>query len=100
MTYIVYAIKLVCDKYFIGSTAHFPSTLTYLFKNQYKKEIWLKKYRPLYVDKVVDTNDDAYEHKLLLEYIKEYGFENVWGSTCDSFVIEKNIIENNTTNND
>lgn len=94
MVFSIYAIKLTHNKFFVGSTTNINFSLKYIFKKQKKKEKWLQIYKPLYVDKIFETNDISDEYKMLMRYIDKYGPDNVWGPTYDSIVRELLILQN------
>ena len=90
----LFVIKLLENKYYIGSNHNIQQIFKYIFSNKEKKEKWLMKYKPLYIDKIIYNCSEHDEYHLLLKYMKEYGYENVWGHTCDSFLIEDIIKKN------
>ena len=88
----VYALQLVSNKYYVGSTYDIYSTLRNIFTKKYNKDPWLKQYAPLYVDKVVHNCEPEDEYKYLVKYIREYGVDNVRGPLFDSFTHEREAL--------
>lgn len=86
---IVYALKLLNNKYYIASTYDLKTTLKYMFNVKTQKNIWLIHNRPLYLHKVVYNCQLEDEYKWLRRYIRKYGVDNVRGPTFDSFVHEQ-----------
>lgn len=90
MSKTIYVIKLVNNKYFIGSTYNLSTELKDIFtKKNTNKHNWLKQYEPLYVHDIIHNCHHDEEHIYLLKYIRLYGIENVRGSTFDSFTHEQ-----------
>lgn len=89
----VFVLKLSTNKYYVRSTYNFLFTIKNIIKEK-EHNTWLKKYKPFYIHKLVETDDDNYENILLLEYINKYGIDNVHGSTFDACVVEKYLLIN------
>jgi hypothetical protein len=85
---IVFALKLLNNKYYVSSTHNIYSTLNNIFKGIHK-DPWLTKNKPLYVHIVVDKCYLDEEYKYLIKYIRLYGVKNVNGPLLDSFTYEK-----------
>ncbi len=47
----------------------------------YNGSAWTKKYRPISVHKLVETNDPYDEDKYTLKYMDKYGINNVMGGS-------------------
>jgi len=89
---IVFILKLINNKYYVGSTNNIYSTFQQLFSPNVNNK-WLKMYKPLYVHKVVYNCNQDDEHTYLLDYIDKYGLDNVRGHTFDSTTYEKELMK-------
>lgn len=86
---ILYILKLIDDKYYIGITLNLNQRLSQHFSNEGSQ--FTKKYKPLEVHKIIyndDINED-YENNLTLEYMQKYGWNNVRGGYYTKLVIKK-----------
>jgi len=85
----IYILKLSNNKYYVGKT--------YNIFIRYKQHLngngsfWTKKYKPLYIDKLIEDCDDYDEDKMVKIYMNKYGIDNVRGGT---YIQEK--LTNNT----
>ena len=86
---IVYVLQLLNNKFFVGSTYDIYATLRQVFSTNAQKHPWLNNYKPLYVHKIVHNCDTSDEHRYLIKYIREYGVDNVRGSTFDACTYEQ-----------
>jgi hypothetical protein len=85
----IYAIRLLNNKYYVGSTYDIYYTLKHIFSSNTVKDPWLVQNKPICIDKVVHDCTSEDEYKYLLKYIRQYGVANVRGPTFDSFVHER-----------
>lgn len=85
----IYALQLVNNKFYVGSTYDIYSTLRHIFSNKTTKDPWLTQFKPLYVDKVIHNCEPEEEYAYLLKYIREHGVDNVRGPLFDSFTYER-----------
>lgn len=85
----IFAIRLVQNKFYVGSTYNIYSTMNHIFNTKTKKDKWLEQYQPLYVDKVVHNCKPEEEYDYLIKYIREHGVDNVRGPLFDSFTHEQ-----------
>ncbi len=84
----IFAIKLLNDKFYVGSSYDVNRTLKYIFGNK-SKRTWLVENKPFYVDKIIHDCDPNEEYNYLIKYIRMYGVENVRGPLFDSFTHER-----------
>lgn len=89
---VVYALQLMNNKFYVGSTYNFHETMKYIFSKNTKKDQWLMHNKPLYVVKVVHNCKPEEEYKCLLKYIREYGVDNVRGPSFDAFTHEQETL--------
>lgn len=90
----IYVIKTITNKYYIGSTYYLHNEFKMIFKKNNNKSKWFNYNKPMYVHKVLKTHNETDEHLLLLEYIKTYSLENVYGDTYDSDLEYISIVNN------
>ena len=78
----IYVLALNCNKYYIGKTSnpHFRIEQHFNFNGSN----WTKKYKPIKILEIIPNCDNFDEDKYTLEYMKNYGIENVrGGSFCE-----------------
>lgn len=89
----IYALQLMNNKFYVGSTYNIYVTLKHVFSRKTEKDQWLKLHTPLYVDKVVHGCDPEEEYKYLLKYIRKYGVDNVRGPLFESITYEQESLQ-------
>jgi predicted GIY-YIG superfamily endonuclease len=83
--YWLYVLKLEADKYYVGVTSKTPEQRFRQHQNGFLSASWTKKYKPLEIfDKkelgsMTLPEAEVYENKVVREYIKKYGINNVRG---------------------
>ena len=83
--YSLYVLKLEQGKYYVGVTAKTPEERFRQHKAGFAGARWTKKYKPVEIfdqkdlGEVEYTHAEAYEAKVVREYIKKYGLNNVRG---------------------
>jgi predicted GIY-YIG superfamily endonuclease len=79
----IYILRLEAEKYYIGQTTDPDNRIKKQFKG--KGSAWTKLYKPIEVISLENIGvmnykeAEQYENKIVLNYMKEYGWENVRG---------------------
>lgn len=76
---IVYILKLVNNKYYIGKTENLKIRLSTHLKGRGSK--WTKLYNPLTLVEKISNADKFDEDKYVLKYMEKYGINNVRGGS-------------------
>lgn len=86
----IYILKLKDNKYYIGKTNN-PSKR--LQDHQlHNGSSWTKKYDPIDLLELIETNDPFDEDKFTLKYMAKYGIENVRGGSFTQIILDNPTI--------
>ena len=83
----VYILECEQDKYYIGSSDKVFERIQAHFDGNGSE--WTKKYPPLNLIEIQQQNDVHHENNITLEYMSEYGIDNVRGGAWCEIVIQK-----------
>lgn len=88
MTYYIYILELVDNKYYIGKSKIPDIRLNKHFKNA--GSCWTRKHPPISVLEVFEETDSLDEDFCTIRYMKKYGIDNVrGGSFCRLILAEE-----------
>lgn len=97
----LYVLKLEQGKFYVGITSKTVERRMQEHRRGYSGAAWTRKYKPLnvYYSKdlgvISESRAEAFENKVVREYIQKYGIDNVRGgdlSNTDDMVIRANRI--------
>ena len=74
-----YILKLEYDKYYIGKSNN-PLRRVEEHNNS-KGASWTKKYKPIQIIDIIETNDPFDEDNYTIQYMEKYGIDNVRGGS-------------------
>lgn len=83
--YHLYILQLEEGKYYIGITSKTPQERFHEHRNGFCGAEWTKLYKPIRIEQTKDLGITTYEraelfeNKVVREYIKKYGLDNVRG---------------------
>lgn len=95
----IYVLKLEDGKYYIGQSTDPDKRIKKQFDR--KGSAWTKLYKPIEILSLESIGimnykeAEEYENKVVLNYMKEYGWENVRGgyfTYCNNDVVLKNLL--------
>ena len=75
----IYILKLSNNKYYIGKSNNI--FIRYRQHLNGNGSFWTKKYKPLYIERLIEDCDDYDEDKYVKIYMNMYGIDNVRGGT-------------------
>jgi hypothetical protein len=75
----IYVLALSCDKYYVGKTTDIDFRIETHMQNH--GSAFTKKYPPIELVNLIETNDEYDETKYTLKYMEIYGIENVRGAS-------------------
>jgi predicted GIY-YIG superfamily endonuclease len=81
--YFIYILKLKDSKYYIGKSRT-QKTLFNRLQNHFSHNgaVWTKRYKPIEVIDIINIVDEKFmEDRIVFEYMKKYGIENVRGGS-------------------
>jgi hypothetical protein len=81
----VYVLKCDTSKYYVGRSLNYGKRIDQHFAG--KGAEWTKKYKPIYVDKIIQSSDVYDEDKYTLMYMNKYGIGNVRGGTYSRLIL-------------
>lgn len=90
-TVSIYILQLNNNKFYVGKTHNI--FIRYKQHLNGNGSFWTKKYKPIYIDKLIEECDDYDEDKMVKIYMNKYGIDNVRGG---SYIQEK--MSNNAKN--
>ena len=73
----IYILKLSNNKYYIGKSNNI--FIRYRQHLNGNGSFWTKKYKPLYIERLIEDCDDYDEDKYVKIYMNMYGIDNVRG---------------------
>jgi hypothetical protein len=87
----IYILELNNKKYYVGKTENPSFRLEQHFNDSGSQ--WTKKYKPIKVLKIIDNCDNFDEDKYTLQYMEQYGINNVRGGSFCELKLNKNNLE-------
>tara|TARA_B000000477_G_scaffold124452_1_gene132145 strand:- start:3348 stop:3872 length:525 start_codon:yes stop_codon:yes gene_type:complete len=75
----IYILRLSNNKFYVGKTHNI--FIRYKQHLNGNGSFWTKKYKPLYIDELIEDCDDYDEDKMVKIYMNKYGIDNVRGGT-------------------
>ena len=87
-TVSIYILKLSNNKFYVGKTHNI--FIRYKQHLNGNGSFWTKKYKPAYIDKLMEECDDYDEDKMVKIYMNKYGIDNVRGGSYIQEYISNN----------
>lgn len=87
----IYSLKLANNKYYIGKTGNPNFRLENHFDSS--GSVWTKKYKPIYIHRVIPDQSDHDEQRVTQEYMTTYGIDNVRGGPWCQIKLEEKVKE-------
>tara|TARA_B000000477_G_C6073036_1_gene219554 strand:- start:525 stop:1049 length:525 start_codon:yes stop_codon:yes gene_type:complete len=84
----IYILRLTHNKFYVGKTHNI--FIRYKQHLNGNGSFWTKKYKPLYIDKLIEECDDYDEDKMVKIYMNKFGIDNVRGGTYIQEKLSKN----------
>jgi hypothetical protein len=78
-TVSIYILKLSHNKFYVGKTHNI--FIRYKQHLNGNGSFWTKKYKPVFIDKLMEECDDYDEDKMVKIYMNKYGIDNVRGGS-------------------
>ena len=87
----IYILKLKDNKYYIGKTTNPSKRLQ--DHHSHNGSSWTKKYDPIELLELIETNDPFDEDKFTLKYMAKYGIDNVRGGSFTQIILDNPTIQ-------
>ena len=95
MSLSIYVLSCSDNKYYVGKTKNLDARIKSHFYS-YPDVVWLKLYKPVKLLQVYADQTSFDEDKFTIQYMSEYGIDNVRGGSFTTVNLskeEKNVIE-------
>lgn len=91
MIQYIYVLECESDKYYVGKTNNIDARLDEHMSGQ--GSAWTKKYKPINAIEIFEAVNITDEDSVVIEYMKQYGIENVRGGTFSQIVLADHYIK-------